>query len=117
MSTSDLRFFQVTEVDKREPREKFLKPRPLAEAEKCSPRFPFIYRGNLEILKSDVDQFFQRQWQEQLLKQNIFFIFLTFSLPSLIKCAKFYSQKLQSSGGVCYKHLFDERGAADKNWH
>ena len=34
--TSDLSFSQVTEVDKREPRESFLKPRPQAEAEKCS---------------------------------------------------------------------------------
>ena len=37
--TSDFSFSQVTEVDKREPRESFLKPRPQAEAEKCSPRF------------------------------------------------------------------------------
>ena len=116
-STVILVFPQVTEVDKREPRESFLKPRPQAEAEKCSPRFPFVYWGNLEILKSDVDKFFRRQWQEQLLKQNVFFIFLAFSLPSLskfiFKYAKFYSQKLLSSVGVCYKHLFIERGAAD----
>ena len=58
--TSDLSFSQVTEVDKREPRESFSKPRPhfwgrgrrprprneQAEAEKCSPRFPFVYWGN-----------------------------------------------------------------------
>ena len=46
-----------------------------------------------------------------------FFIFLAFSLPSLskfiFKHAKFYSQKLLSSGVVSYKHLFGERGAAD----
>ena len=47
-STVILVFPQVTEVDKREPRESFLKPRPQAEAEKCSPRFPFFYWGNLD---------------------------------------------------------------------
>ena len=54
-------FSEVTEVDKREPRESFSKPRPhfwgrgrrprprneQAEAEKCSLRFPFVYWGNL----------------------------------------------------------------------
>ena len=48
LSTSDLRFVQVTEVEKREPRESFLKPRPKAKAEKCSPRFPFFYWGNFD---------------------------------------------------------------------
>ena len=44
--TSDLSFSQVTNVDKRELRESFSKPRPRneqAEAEKCSRRFPFVY--------------------------------------------------------------------------
>ena len=42
-STVILVFPQVTEVDKREPKESFLKPKPQAKAEKCSPRFPFVY--------------------------------------------------------------------------
>ena len=61
---SDLRFFQVTEVEKRE-KGKFLRPRlrnvprgSLFSTEVC----------NLEILKSNVDTFFRKQWQEQLLK-------------------------------------------------
>ena len=46
-STVILVFSQVTKVDKREPRESFMKPRPQVEAEKCSPRFHFVYWGNL----------------------------------------------------------------------
>ena len=56
-STVILVFPQVTEVDKREPRESFLKPRPQAEAEKCSPRFPFVYWGNLGNTKIKVETF------------------------------------------------------------
>ena len=56
-STVILVFPQVTEVDKREPRESFLKLRPQAEAEKCSPRFPFVYWGNLRKSKIKVETF------------------------------------------------------------
>ncbi len=49
-STMILVFPQVTEVDKREPKESFLKPRPQAKAEKCFPRFPFVYLGTLSSL-------------------------------------------------------------------
>ena len=85
LSTSDLRFVQVIEVEKREPRESFLNPRPQAEAEKC-------FLGSLstevtwEKLKSDVDKFCQREWQEQILKQNAFFICAGFfvSIPNLV---------------------------------
>ena len=104
MSTSDLRFFQVTEVEKREPREKFLKPRPQAEAEKCSPRFPFFVRGNLEILKPDMDTFCQRKWREQILKQNAFFIFLAFSLAL---CNNFIGKNrcFSTSDGKMFIHM------------
>ena len=69
-STVILVFPQVTEVDKREPRESFLKP-----------RLRNVPRGSLfstEVtwtnLKSDVDKFVRRMWQAQKLKQNAFFI-------------------------------------------
>ena len=54
--SSDLSFFQVTEEDKREPRESFLKPRlrnEQAEAEKCSLRVSLLSTGvTREKLKS-----------------------------------------------------------------
>ena len=55
-------FPQVTEIDKREPRESFLKPRPQAEAEKCFRDSLFSTEVTEEILKSDMDTFLQRQW-------------------------------------------------------
>ena len=85
--TSDLSFSQVTEVDKREPRESFSKPRPhfwgrgrrprprneQAEAEKCSPRFPFVYWGNWGNLKSDVDKFLPKKVASTIIKTECFF--------------------------------------------
>ena len=56
-STVILVFPQVTEVDKREPRESFLKPRPQAEAEKSSLRFPLVYWGNLGRTQIKVEMF------------------------------------------------------------
>ena len=95
--TSDLSFSQVTEVDKREPRESFSKPRPhfwgrgrrprprneQAEAEKCSPRFPFVYWGNWGNLKSDVDKFLPKKVASTIIKTECFFhlsgFFVTFN--------------------------------------
>ena len=79
LSSSDLSFSKVTEVEEREPRKSFLKPRPQAEAEKCFRDSLFSIEVTEEILKSDKDTFFQRLWQGQISKQNAFFSFLAFS--------------------------------------
>ena len=55
------------------------------------PEVPFFVRGYLEILKPDMDTFCQREWQEQISKQNAFFIFLVFSLALL----KFHHKKIK----------------------
>ena len=56
-----------------------------------TPRCPFFVRGYLEILKPDMDTFCQREWQEQISKQNAFFIFLVFSLALF----KFHHKKIK----------------------
>ena len=38
-------------------------------------RFPFFYQGNLEILKSGMETFFQIQWKKRFLKQDGYFSF------------------------------------------
>ena len=78
-STVILVFPKVTEVDKREPRESFLKPRPQAEAEKCSRGSLFSTEVTWTNLKSDEDKFVRKTRQAQLLKQNTFFICMAFS--------------------------------------
>ena len=84
MSSSDFRFSQVTEVEKGEPRKRFLRLRPQAEAEKCFRGFPFSTEVTWEKRKSDYDKFFQREWQGHMSKQNAFFIFQVFSWHKFI---------------------------------
>ena len=72
LSSSDLSFSKVTEVEERKPRKSFLKPGPQAEAEKCFRDSLFSTEVTEEILKSDEDTFFQRLWQGQISKQNVF---------------------------------------------
>ena len=48
LSTSDLRFVQVTSVEKREPRGTFLSLGLRPRLQKTFPRFPFFYFGNLD---------------------------------------------------------------------
>ena len=85
-------FSEVTEVDKREPRESFSKPRPhfwgrgrrprprneQAEAEKCSPRFPFVYWGNTGKNSNQRSKIFWQTCHRKKTEQNTFFTFLGF---------------------------------------
>ena len=79
LSSYDFSFSQVTEVEEREPRESFLKPRPKAEAEKCFPKIPkFFHQAFRDFFK---DIMFQVCRMRQLPHQFIFYKIST--LPSL----------------------------------
>ena len=75
LSTSDLSFAEVTEVEKRELKENFLKLRPQAEAEKCSWSSLFPTEVTWEKLKSDVEEFWFRLWHGKIIKTERFFHF------------------------------------------
>ena len=90
LSTSDLRFVQVIEVEKREPRKSFLKPRPhfwgrgrrprprndQAEAEKCFWGSLFSTEVTWEKLKSDVDQISSEESSQHNYQNRMLFSFV-----------------------------------------
>ena len=87
MTLSDFSFFQVTEVEKREPRKSFSKLRPnfcgrgcrprlrneQAEAEKCFQGSLFFTEVTWEKLKSDVDKFLPKKVASTIIKKECFF--------------------------------------------
>ena len=81
LSTSDLRFVQVTSVEKREPRGTFLSLGLRPRLQKTFPRFPFFYFGNLDKPQIRRGQICPQTWQAQKSKQNTKeFVFLLQSL-------------------------------------
>ena len=85
LSTSDLRFVQVTSVEKREPRGTFLSLGLRPRLQKTFPRFPFFYFGNLDKPQIRRGQICPQTWQAQKSKQNTinffalsFYIFISF---------------------------------------
>ena len=76
MSTSDFSVSQVTEVEKREPRKSFSKPRlrnEQAEAEKCFRSSLFSTEVTLEMSNQMWKHFAEDGDMDKKLKQNIFF--------------------------------------------
>ena len=90
MSTSDFSFSQVTEVEKREPRKSFSKPKPdfwgrgrrprprneQAEAEKCFRGSLFSTEVTWEKLKSDVDQISSEESSQHNYQNRMLFSFV-----------------------------------------
>ena len=77
LSTSDLRFVQVTSVEKREPRGTFLSLGLRPRLQKTFPRFPFFYFGNLDKPQIRRGQICPQTWQAQKSKQNTIISFLS----------------------------------------
>ena len=89
LSTSDFSFSQVTNIEKREPRKSFSKPRPRneqAEVEKCFRGSLFSTEATLEKLKSDVDLFLPEKVAGTIIKIECLFhlsgFFIDFIRPS-----------------------------------
>ena len=90
LSTSDFSFSQVTEVEKREPRKSFSKPKPdfwgrgrrprprneQAEAEKCFRGSLFSTEVTWEKLKSDVDQISSEESSQHNYQNRMLFSFV-----------------------------------------
>ena len=90
MSTFDFSFSQVTEVEKREPRKSFSKPKPdfwgrgrrprprneQAEAEKCFRGSLFSTEVTWEKLKSDVDQISSEESSQHNYQNRMLFSFV-----------------------------------------
>ena len=90
LSSSDFSFSQVTEVEKREPRKSFSKPKPdfwgrgrrprprneQAEAEKCFRGSLFSTEVTWEKLKSDVDQISSEESSQHNYQNRMLFSFV-----------------------------------------